>query len=401
MKIRPVILCGGAGTRLWPNLKRYQAKQFIDFGGWTLFGHTLKRIKSSLFDTPIISTNAKYLKEIKKNLKINKIRKYKIILEPAKKNTGPAILSSALLKDIPEKQPLIFLSADHLIESVSKFNKEIKKNKKFLTDKNIFIFGIKPTAPSEHYGYFVTKKIKYGLNKVLKFVEKPNKHRAQQIIKRGGYWNSGMFFIRKDSIINNYRKYQKNIFKNSSLAVKKAKFQNNVYFLNKREFIKNNSKSFDYALLEKMKNINAIKLNISWSDLGSWKEILLMYNKNLKRYFNKKNTFYRPWGKYTNLFTGNNFLVKEINIKPKGILSLQKHFHRSEEWLVTKGKPLITLNKKRFIKYPNDTISIPKGAIHRIENPDKKPAKIMEVQLGYILKESDIKRYKDVYGRAN
>ena len=210
-----------------------------------------------------------------------------------------------------------------------------------------------------------------------------------------------MFFIRKDSIINNYRKYQKNIFKNSSLAVKKAKFQNNVYFLNKREFIKNNSKSFDYALLEKMKNINAIKLNISWSDLGSWKEILLMYNKNLKRYFNKKNTYYRPWGKYTNLFTGNNFLVKEINIKPKGILSLQKHFHRSEEWLVTKGKPLITLNKKRFIKYPNDTISIPKGAIHRIENPDKKPAKIMEVQLGYILKESDIKRYKDVYGRAN
>ena len=106
-----------------------QAKQFIDFGGWTLFGQTLKRIKSSLFDTPIISTNAKYLKEIKKNLKINKIRKYKIILEPAKKNTGPAILSSALLKDIPEKQPLIFLSADHLIENVSKFNKEIKKIK--------------------------------------------------------------------------------------------------------------------------------------------------------------------------------------------------------------------------------------------------------------------------------
>ena len=85
MKIRPVILCGGAGTRLWPDIKKHQAKQFIDFGGWTLFGKTLERIKGSLFDYPIISTNIKYLNEIKKNLKKNGIVKYKIVLEPAKK----------------------------------------------------------------------------------------------------------------------------------------------------------------------------------------------------------------------------------------------------------------------------------------------------------------------------
>ena len=401
MKIRPVILCGGAGTRLWPNLKKHQAKQFLDFGGWTLIGQTLKRVKNPIFDTPIISTNLKYLKDVKKHLKKNKIKKYKIILEPVKKNTGPAILSSAMLKDIPDKQPMVILSADHLIENVGKFNNELKKNEKFLNDKNIFIFGIKPSAPSEHYGYFTTKKIKFSLNKVLKFIEKPNKLKAKQIIKKKGYWNSGMFFIRKDSIIYNFRKYQKNIFRNSFLAVKKAKLKKNVYFLNKKEFNKINSKSFDHAILEKMNNINAIKLNISWSDLGSWKEILLMYNKNLKRYYNKDNTYYRPWGKYTNLFNGNNFLIKEIIVKPKGILSLQKHFHRSEQWLITKGKPLITLNKKRFIKKPNDTISIPKGAIHRIENPNKKPVKIMEAQLGQVLKESDIIRYQDVYGRAN
>ena len=401
MKIRPVILCGGAGTRLWPNLKKHQAKQFLDFGGWTLIGQTLKRVKNPIFDTPIISTNLKYLKDVKKHLKKSKIKKYKIILEPAKKNTGPAILSSAMLKDIPDKQPMVILSADHLIENVGKFNNELKKNEKFLNDKNIFIFGIKPSAPSEHYGYFTTKKIKFSLNKVLKFIEKPNKLKAKQIIKKKGYWNSGMFFIRKDSIIYNFRKYQKNIFRNSFLAVKKAKLKKNVYFLNKKEFNKINSKSFDHAILEKMNNINAIKLNISWSDLGSWKEILLMYNKNLKRYYNKDNTYYRPWGKYTNLFNGNNFLIKEIIVKPKGILSLQKHFHRSEQWLITKGKPLITLNKKRFIKKPNDTISIPKGAIHRIENPNKKPVKIMEAQLGQVLKESDIIRYQDVYGRAN
>ena len=148
MKIRPVILCGGAGTRLWPNLKKHQAKQFINFGGWTLFGRTLERIKSPLFDEPIISTNHKYIKNVKRYLNKHKIKKYKIILEPAKKNTGPAILSSALIKDIPRAQPLIFLSSDHLIDNVSKFNNEIKKNKKFLNSKNIFIFGIKPKIPS-------------------------------------------------------------------------------------------------------------------------------------------------------------------------------------------------------------------------------------------------------------
>ena len=85
MKIRPVILCGGAGTRLWSNTKNSQPKQFIDFGGWTLFGKTLERIKSPLFDYPIISTNLKYLQEIRKNLRLNRVKKYKIVLEPAKK----------------------------------------------------------------------------------------------------------------------------------------------------------------------------------------------------------------------------------------------------------------------------------------------------------------------------
>ena len=192
MKIRPVILCGGSGTRLWPNLKKHQAKQFIDFGGWTLFGKTLERIKGSIFDAPIISTNSQYFKEIKKHLKKHKIKKYKIILEPTKKNTGPAILASALIKDIPAKQPMIFLTSDHLIEKVSKFNHQIKKNKKFLTDKNIFIFGIKPGMPSDQFGYLITKKDTKNLNKVIKFIEKPKLFIAKKIIKKGGYWNSGM-----------------------------------------------------------------------------------------------------------------------------------------------------------------------------------------------------------------
>ena len=399
MKIRPVILCGGAGTRLWPNQKNHQAKQFIDFGGWTLMQKTLERIKNSTFDYPIISTNSKYLKQVRLALKKNKVKKYKIVLEPAKKNTAPAILASALIKDIPINQPLMFFAADHLIEKSSILNKSINKNKHNLNDKNLFIFGIKPTNPSSEYGYFLTKKVK-SINKVTKFIEKPKPAKAKQVIKKKGYWNSGMFFLRKDSIINNFKKYQPKTYKSCLASVNKAKYKNNTYYLNKGSFVKSVEKSFDYAILEKTKQINAIKLDIPWSDLGSWKEILKVYDKNKNKYVKKKNVYYRPWGRYTNLFNGKEFLIKELFVKPKGILSLQKHHHRAEHWLITQGNPKITLNKNIFNKKPNEHIFIPLEAIHRIQNPGKKPVKIMEAQVGSILKETDIVRYQDVYGRV-
>ena len=401
MKIRPVILCGGAGTRLWPQAKNNQVKQFIDFGGWSLLEKTLYRVKGSTFDYPIISTNFKYLKKVRSYLKKFKIKKYKIILEPAKKNTAPAILSSALIKDIPLEQPIMYFAADHLLEKSHILNKAISKNKSNLNGQNIFIFGIKPTNPSSEYGYFLTKKINKIIDKVTKFIEKPKLDKAKQIIKNKGYWNSGMFYLRKDSIIYNFKKYQNKTYRSCLNAVNKAKYRNNTYYLNKKSFVKSVEKSFDYAILEKTKKINAIKLDIPWSDLGNWKEISKIYKKNKNKYLNKKNIYYRPWGKYINLFEGKNFLVKELTVNSKSSISLQKHYHRSEHWMITQGKPLITINKKRYLKKVDDSVFVPQGAVHRIENNYKKPVKIIEIQTGSILKENDIVRYKDIYGRIN
>ena len=158
MKIKPVILCGGAGTRLWPPSKKNLPKQFVDWGGWTLFGKTLERVKSPIFDSPIITTNLAYLKLVKKHLSKHRITKFRIILEPYKKNTAPAILVSALIKEIPYNQPMIFFSSDNLIGKIKQFNKAINLHKKYLDKNNIFIFGIKPISPSPEYGYFLTKK---------------------------------------------------------------------------------------------------------------------------------------------------------------------------------------------------------------------------------------------------
>jgi mannose-1-phosphate guanylyltransferase len=221
MKIRPVILCGGAGTRLFPESKKNLPKQFIDWGGWTLFGKTLERIKSPIFDYPIITSNVSYLSLIKKFLKKHKVKKYKIILEPVKKNTAPAILSAALLKEIPNTQPMIYFPSDNLLTNENTFKKFLYLYKKYLTSDNIFIFGIKPKSPSSEYGYFLTKKIKKNLNKVTRFIEKPNKSKVKIIIKNKGYMNSGMFFARKESLLKNFKKHQSHMYKNCLNAVKK------------------------------------------------------------------------------------------------------------------------------------------------------------------------------------
>ena len=245
------------------------------------------------------------------------------------------------------------------------------------------------------------KKINHKINRVIKFVEKPNKNRAKKIITQKGYWNSGIVLARKDSIINNAKKNNKKLFNHCLVATIKSKSKNNTISLNEKHFSKIKAISFDYAMLENAKEINSIKLNLIWSDLGSWKEIFKIIKSKTSQNYIKKNTFYRPWGNYKNFFRGKSFLLKELTINKKSSISLQKHFHRAEHWTIIGGKPKITIGKKFFFKKINESVFIPRGSIHRIENIYNKPVKIIEAQLGSKLKETDIVRYQDVYGRVN
>ena len=409
MKIIPVILCGGAGTRLWPKSTKNIPKQFIDFGGWTLFERTLLRVKNKLYDSPVIVTNQSYLKLVKKFLLKHKFEQWFIILEPVKKNTNAAVASviAAHKQFIQDPVvPIVIFPSDHLIENSSKFNKSLKKNIKYLNDDDIFIFGIKPKHPSNKYGYFLTRKTSEGTDKVTRFIEKPSIIKAKKVIRKKGYWNSGIIFSTKTALANSFHKHDTKTIIYCHRACNKGKskwltFGQGILYLNKKIFNKIKEKSFDYSILEKYKNINGIKLDISWTDLGDWKEILKIYHNNKSKFFDKKNVYYRPWGRYVDLFKGKNFLIKELTINSKSSISLQKHRHRSEHWLVTHGKPRITLNKKNFFKKINESVFVPAGTVHRIENIYKIPVKIMEVQTGPVLKEIDIIRYKDIYGRVN
>ena len=461
MKIKPIILCGGEGTRLWPESRKKHPKQFIKINGKSLLKHAIDRVTGVNFDPITICSNANFLDQIKEETKnIN----CKIYVEPAKKNTAAAILAAVNDDDLTFYQPVLIISSDHIIEKKIVFQKQIKKLSNNLDMYKIFIFGVKPDYPETGYGYLYSKKINKNFNKVDKFIEKPNLNRAKKLFKNNNYlWNSGMFLSNKSALLNEFSILQNKLALQVCDSYINAKTTNHIVTLDNKYYSKIKSISFDHAILEKSKNVFSAKLSSDWKDVGSWlqkweiekkdkdnnyikgnilknnvknsyissnrtivasnlKNVLAVDNndvlylsdlknnnlKNLYPIINKKfpkitdqhTTTLRPWGQFTNIFVGKDFQVKELIVKPGAILSLQKHKYRSENWVVVQGKANVTLNKKNISLNKSDSIFIPQGAVHRIENRQKSILKIIEVQTGSYLGEDDIIRIKDIYGRA-
>ncbi|MCX7337472.1 MAG: mannose-1-phosphate guanylyltransferase/mannose-6-phosphate isomerase [Pelagibacterales bacterium] len=461
MKIKPIILCGGEGTRLWPESRKKHPKQFIKINGKSLLKHAIDRVTGVNFDPITICSNANFLDQIKEETKnIN----CKIYVEPAKKNTAAAILAAVNDDDLTFYQPVLIISSDHIIEKKIVFQKQIKKLSNNLDMYKIFIFGVKPDYPETGYGYLYSKKINKNFNKVDKFIEKPNLNRAKKLFKNNNYlWNSGMFLSNKSALLNEFSILQNKLALQVCDSYINAKTTNHIVALDNKYYSKIKSISFDHAILEKSKNVFSAKLLSDWKDVGSWlqkwqiekkdkdnnyikgnilknnvknsyissnrtivvsnlKNVLAVDNndvlylsdlknnnlKNLYPIINKKfpkitdqhATTLRPWGQFTNIFVGKDFQVKELVVNPGAILSLQKHKYRSENWVVVHGKANVTLNKKNISLNKSDSIFIPQGAVHRIENRQKSILKIIEVQTGSYLGEDDIIRIKDIYGRA-
>lgn len=461
MKIKPIILCGGEGTRLWPESRKKHPKQFIKINGKSLLKHAIDRVSGINFDPISICSNSNFLDQIKEETKnIN----CKIFVEPDKKNTAAAILAAINDDDLAFYQPILIISSDHIIQKKIVFQRQIKKLSLHLDMYKIFIFGVKPDYPETGYGYLYSKKINKNFNKVIKFIEKPNLSRAKKLIKNNNYlWNSGMFLSNKSALLNEFSVLQTKLALQVCDSYINAKFTKNIVELENKYYSKIKSISFDHAILEKSNNVFSTKLLSDWKDVGSWiqkweiekkdkdnnyikgnifknkvknsyisssrtivasnlKNILAVDNndvlflsdlknndlKNIYPIIHKKfpkltdqhTTTQRPWGQFTNIFAGKNFQVKELVVKPGAILSLQKHKYRSENWVVVEGKANVTLNKKKIILHKSDSIFIPQGAIHRIENRQKSILKIIEVQTGTYLGEDDIIRIKDVYGRV-
>ena len=460
-KITPIILSGGIGSRLWPLSTENFPKQFLNLPftvKYNLFEQTLQGIKNKkIFNKPIIICSDKHKFLILDSLKKLNQPFSDIIVEKLSKNTATSVLLGVCrsLQKENAKYSLV-LPSDHYIPRRN-YSTLVPNN--FESINGHIIFGIKPNFESTDYGYINFKNSKKKIKEVKEFFEKPNKLNAKKYISKGFFWNSGIFLINNKKLLEDFKKYHSKIL----ILCKKimSELSQDLDFLETDHKLmkKLPEISFDKAILEKNDCNFMIKFKQTWNDIGSWKTLSELSKKNQKlnsntNIFNnsrnssivsdkknnilndvndiivvckkdsvlvssKKNVnkikdiinennknfdcsqsiFYKPWGHYEIFITSSNYLVKKLTIKPKHRLSLQFHKHRSEHWVVVEGIAQITKGKQKEILKKNQSTFISVGQIHCIENIGRRELEIIEIQMGSILKESDIVRLDDPYKR--
>ncbi len=453
--MKALILAGGKGTRLWPVSRDKFPKQFHKIvGNKTLLEITAERIAGIDF---FVSTNVEFKLLVKDILKIED---EKIIVEPACKNTAPAIayaLQYMLEKEFVERdEPVAVLPSDHYIEEKEKFREYLKKAEEY-AKRYIVTFGIKPNRTETGYGYIkLGEKIGDSVYKVDKFIEKPNYDNAKELIKNGALWNSGIFMFSPEVFFKELKKCSPEIY--NCLG---EYFEDTCKKFNEMPEI-----SIDYALAEKSNNVVCMPMEISWSDLGSWDAVYEIAEKDSNGNYIKGNIYqidtknsliycednrlictlgvkdifvvdsgdvvlilkkgegqrvkelveslkalkvkevyehiigYRPWGYYKVLLEGNRYKIKKIVVYPGAKLSYQMHYHRSEHWVVVRGTAKVVIDGKEYIVREGESVFVPKASKHRLENPGKVTLEIIEIQQGEYLEEDDIVRFEDEYGRA-
>ena len=280
MNLRFVILCGGSGSRLWPKSRESLPKQFISLiDKKSLLDLTIERFLSvKSIARPIFICNKKHGFLVRKSLDKYNL-KADIFLEPEGRNTCAAIYLAA--KHCSTKDNLLVMPSDHLIDDKQKFLEDILNIEKNLTSNYWVTLGIKPTKPSEAYGYIkVSKNNKNILLQVTNFIEKPSKKIASKLFCDDTYyWNAGIFFANASTILDSTKKHAPNIAKKCDNAFDKMKINNktNEFNFSQKLFSKIPSESIDYAVMEHEKNIYLYPFNSKWSDVGSWDSVAEIY----------------------------------------------------------------------------------------------------------------------------
>jgi len=277
MKIVPVIITGGIGTRLWPLSTEDSPKQFQSFiGDETLLQQTIKRVLSLNFEyPPILITQERYRFLVRDQIK-GYCADSKIILEPKGKNTGPAfsVASHYIKTNFPDSIAAIF-PCDHLINDNKKFKQSIYEGIKSAQKDKIVTFGVKPTKIHTGYGY-IEKGLgnENGSYQVKSFHEKPNEEKAKEYLKEGSFfWNSGIYMFKPEILFKELSLKHISVVKNSINSLDKYKEDGNFIRLDEKEFLKNQEISIDLAIMEKTKASVLVELSSDWSDLGSWDSI--------------------------------------------------------------------------------------------------------------------------------
>jgi mannose-1-phosphate guanylyltransferase/mannose-6-phosphate isomerase len=275
-RIHPVILCGGSGTRLWPMSRRALPKQFLPLvSERSMLQDTLLRLLGLDFAPPIVVSNNEHRFLVAEQLREIDIELGAQILEPVGRNTAPAAAVAAL--SVQEKDPagvLLVLPADHLIRDVYRFHDAVRRAARLASSGTLVTFGITPDQPATGYGYIERGDAidaEGGAFRVARFVEKPERARAEEFLASGRFsWNSGMFAFAAGRLLEEIGKHRADILAASRTAWEKAKRDLDFLRLDERAFAACPAESIDYAVMEKTDAAAVIPVDIGWSDVGSW-----------------------------------------------------------------------------------------------------------------------------------
>ena len=472
--ITPVLLAGGSGTRLWPLSRKSYPKQFSNLiGDQTLFQQSALRLTSSdviKFGPHITMTNADFRFIVGEQLQGVGINPGPILIEPEGRNTAPAILAASIFaQDRDPEAVLLVAPSDHVIPDVEAFHEVLARGMDAVSNGKIVTFGITPTRAETGYGYLeLSKTSDLDAVDLLRFVEKPDAVRAEQMLDAGNFlWNAGIFMFRACDMILAFEKHSHGILSPVKEALGAVKPDLDFLRLDPEAWSQCEDVSIDYAIMERADNLVAVPFSAGWSDLGGWDAVLqemdrddngvavssnahaidcedsllrsesgalelvglglkdiivvampdavLVAHKNraqdVKTVITKLKSEsvkqaetlpkdHRPWGWFETLAIRGRFQVKRIFVKPGAALSLQSHHHRSEHWIVVEGTAKVTVDDRVELLTEGQSVYIPLGAVHRMENPGKVPMVLIEVQTGTYLGEDDIIRYEDVYDRS-
>ena len=470
-QIVPVILSGGSGTRLWPVSRESFPKQLWPLlSDKSLMQDTVLRARGPGFAAPIVVCNQEHRFLIAEQLREAGVTGARIILEPAGRNSAPAIAAAAIL--VAEEDPgavLWMMAADASITDTDALHVALAAAATAARAGKIVTFGMRPTAPETGYGYIEIGDPlpdAPGVHAVARFVEKPVAEVAARLSTDGKHlWNSGMFVFTADSLLREMAAHAPDVVPPVRAAVAGRRTDLDFIRLDEDAFRSCPSISLDYAVAERTKEAAVIPASIGWSDVGSWgalwelgakdadgnvaigdvvlessrdcyvrsdgmltavvglkdaivvvtDDVALAMHRDMSQDVKKvvdrlkaagrqqavaHNRVYRPWGYYESLANGDRFQVKRIVVNPGGKLSLQSHFHRAEHWVVVAGTAKVTRDAETLVLTENQSVYLPLGCTHRLENPGRSPLTLIEVQSGAYLGEDDIVRVEDTYGRA-
>jgi mannose-1-phosphate guanylyltransferase/mannose-6-phosphate isomerase len=490
LTLQPVIMAGGSGTRLWPLSRAGYPKQFLVLqGNSSLLQQAAQRLMALKgAAAPIVVGNEEHRFLILDQLREAQCTPAALVLEPAGRNTAPAVTLAALQATQGGADPVLVVTpADQTVTNPAAFTAALELAAQEAAQGAVVILGITPDRPETGYGYIQAgpsgpEPSGHGVTglgeaaealssarPVQRFVEKPDASTAAAYLAEGGYfWNGGIFVLRASTWLKALERFRPDILTATRAAFDARSTDALFVRPGQAAFEQVPAESVDYAVLEQCPgsgiDIRMVPLDAGWNDLGAWDAVwqvapqdaqgnattgdVLLHDSQgtlvhathrlvgviglqdvvvvetadavlvsdrarsqevkaivgtLSRQQRDEHTahrkVHRPWGWYDSVDAGERFQVKRILVKPGASLSLQKHHHRAEHWIVVRGTAEVTCGDKKLLLTENQSTYIPLGEVHRLANPGKVPLEIIEVQSGSYLGEDDIVRFEDTYGR--